>query len=187
MSMFRFLPGILIIQAATALLVVVVLDNPAINWLPYGALALIASFLAAFWFASIAHHIRKDALARLKEETVREREQLLASAEKEKSRLVEQTHKRIVKETKRAHAKASFKVGAVLVGAVAAGLGLLSLQFMTVGLLVMATAGGTLTGYLFGTRRKALGGRKKTNTLIPTRRQHGELIEGEITGPSPRT
>lgn len=181
--MLRFLPGIIIIQVAAAVLVFAFLENPGTNWVPYGLLALIANFMAAFWFASIANHIKKDALARMKEKLLQEREKLLVSTEKEKSRVFEKTHKRIVKETNRAHAKANFKVGAAVVGAAAVGVGLLTLQFFTVGILTLLAAGGALTGYAVRARQEALKGKAAKKTLA--RRKPMELIEVETSGPNP--
>lgn len=182
MSIFRFLPGIIIIQAATAVLVFVVIETPTVSWELCALLALSASFLAAFWFASIADHIKKDAVAHLKEKSVREREQLLVSTEKEKSRVFKQTHKRIVKETNRAHAKANFKVGAVVIGAVGAGIGLLSLQFITVGLITLLAAGGALTGYIVRARQGALENKRKAaKPFLAAQQKPTTLIEGETS------
>ncbi|MCO6441605.1 MAG: hypothetical protein J5I81_11060 [Nitrococcus mobilis] len=154
--MFRFLVGIIIVQGATAVLVLAALQTPAVNWLLFALLALIASVLTALWFASIANHIKKDALARMKEASVRERERLLVSTEKEKNRIFQQTYQRFNKETSRAHAKANFKVGAAVVGAVGVGVGLLSLQFVTLGLLPLFAAAGGLAGYGVRARQEAL-------------------------------
>jgi fatty acid desaturase len=183
MFILRFLPGIIIAQAATAVLVFAFMENTKANWLPYVLLALIASLLTAFWLASIANHIKKDALARMKEGLVREREQLLVTTEKEKSRVFEQTHKRIVKETNRAHAKANFKVGAAVVGAVGIGIGLLSIQFFTIGLLTLLAAGGALTGYMARVRQNALANRKKaTKKILPP---HKPIEPIEVKAPEP--
>lgn len=185
MSMLRFLPGIIIIQAATAALVLAVVQTPGANWLLYAPLALIASFLTAFWFASIAKHIKNDALVRLKEQWVRERERMLVSTQKEKDRLFEQTHKRITKETSRAHAKANFKVGAAVVGAVGVGVGLLSLQFLTLGLLpLFATAGGLL-GYGVRARQETLRRKGKVTKGLFAWRQPTKLIKAGTSLPIP--
>lgn len=183
MSALKFLPGIIIIQAATAVLVFAFVETPEANWQLYALLALTAGFLTAFWFASIANHIKKDALARLKENLIREREQFLVTAEKEKRQVFEQTHRRIVKETSRAHAKANFKVGAAVVGAASVGVGLLFFQFFTVGLLALLTAGGALTGYVVRARQDALTRKGANKTL--SRRKPIELIEAETSGPAP--
>lgn len=184
--MFRFLPGIFIIQGATAVLVLVSVQNPTVHWLPFVLLALIAGFLTACWFASIANHIKKDAVARLKEASVRERERLLVSTEKEKKRVFEQTHKQILKESSRAHAKANFKVGAAVVGAVGVGVGLLSLQFVTLGLLPLFAAAGGLAGYGLRVRQETRKG--KLTQGILARRQSIKPIKAEtpVSIPPPR-
>ncbi len=185
MSILKFLPGIVLIQAATAILVFIVIETPASNWELYGLLALIASFLAAFWFASIADHIKKDAIAHMKERLVQEREQLFVSAEKEKRRVFEQTHKRIIKETNRAYAKANFKVGAVVIGALSVGVGLLSLQFITIGLLTLLTVGGALTGYVVRARQDFLTNKGKAAKETIVRRKPAALIEGKAPDSAP--
>jgi hypothetical protein len=65
MSMLRFLPGIVILEAAMVALVVAYMNasNEALL-VPVGLLAMIITVLVAFWFASIADHIKKDAVAR---------------------------------------------------------------------------------------------------------------------------
>lgn len=177
MSILRFLPGIIIIQVATAVLIYAFIETPGADWLPYFLLALIASLLAAFWLSSIANHIKKDALTRLKDELVREREQLLITAEKEKNRVFKQTHQRMAKETNRAHAKANFKTGAAIAGVVSVGIGLLSIQFFTIGLLALLAAGGALTGYAMRVRQNILANRGKITKNILTRPKSTELIE----------
>jgi hypothetical protein len=185
MTILRFLPGIIIIQVATAILVFAFMEVPGASWLPYVLLAVIASLLTAFWLASIANHLKKDALARMKEESVQEREQLLVTATKEKSRVFEQTHRRIVKETNRAHARANFKVGAAVAGAVGISIGLLSIQFFTIGLLTLLAAGGALTGYVVRAHQNALANRGKTTKKILSRHEPKELIEAKVSEPTP--
>ena len=84
-------------------------------------LALILSLVTAFWFASIASHAKKDALANAKDEFSKEREKLRVNAERQKTRLIRKSHEEIRKETNRAHARSSFKLGAGFIGIVAAG------------------------------------------------------------------
>ena len=177
MSMFRFLPGIIIVQGATAVLVLAIVQTPAVNWMLFAPLALIASFLTAFWFASIANHTKKDAVARMKEESVRERERLLVSTEREKSRVFEQTHRQIVKETNRAHAKANFKVGAAVIGAVGVGVGLLAMQFVTLGLLPLFAAAGGLAGYGLRARQESRARKEQLAKGMLVRQQSVKPIE----------
>lgn len=188
MSMFRFLPGIIIAQGATAVLVLAIVRTAGGNWLLLAPLALIASFLTAFWFASIANHMRKDALARQKEESARERERLRVSTEKEKNRVLERTQKQITKEAGRANGKANFKVGAAVVGTAAVGVGLLSLQFLTLGLLPLFAAAGGVAGYGVRVRHEAK--LKKTDSAqsIFPRSQPKKPVSGKnsIRPSSPR-
>ena len=152
--LFKFLVGILLLQGTAGLLVYAALKSDKIEvWLLLGALAVVISLFVAFWFASIAGHLRKDALARVRESFSREREKIRVKAEREKTKVIKESHQEIAKERSRAQNKANFKVGASL--AAAAGLGVLMLltQFVTVGLLTLTTAGGALGGYLFRARQ----------------------------------
>jgi hypothetical protein len=155
--MFRYLPGILIIQVATVALILAAgkTSDPEL-WIAIGCLALVVSLVTAFWFESIASHIKKDAVARAKDEFLREREKLRVNAERQKSRLIEKSHQQITRETNRAHARASFKVGGAFVGVIAAGALMVFTQFMTLGLLLLATGGGALAGYLARARQDRL-------------------------------
>ena len=103
---------------------------------------LVIGFLAAFWFASIAHHLRKDHLARVSEEFARERENLRVNAERSKARAMKQAQKHIAREAKATHAKANFKVGAAFSGIIAIGALLMLTQFLTVGIIALSTAAG---------------------------------------------
>ncbi len=152
--LFKFLVGILLIQGTAALLVYAALKSDHIEvWLLLGALAVVISFLAAFWFASAAGHFRKDALARVRENFSREREQIRVKAEREKTKVIKQSHQEIAKERSRAQNKANFKVGASVATAVGLGALMLLTQFVTIGLLTLTTAGGALGGYLFRARQ----------------------------------
>ena len=155
--MFRYLPGILIIQVATvALLLAAGKTSDPELWLAIGCLALVISVVTAFWFESIASHTRKDAVTRAKDEFFREREKLRVNAERQKHRLIEKSHKQITRETNRAHARASFKVGGAFIGVIAAGTLMVFTQFMTLGLLLLASGGGALAGYLARARQDRL-------------------------------
>lgn len=156
--MFKFLPGILLIQVATSALVFILVRTPVddIQIAAIGLLALVISLFGAFWFASIAHNIHKDALEKTRQEFAQQRENLLVDTEREKAEMLKQTHKQIVKETNRAHAKANLKVGAMFTAAVGFGAVMLFTQFITAGLLVLASTGGALAGYLARSRQDRL-------------------------------
>ncbi len=148
-GLMRYLPGILLLQILTVVLVLLVLrSGQEWLWISAGLLALLIALLFNFWFQSIAEHGCKDAIADLRQEFAVEREKLRLAAERTKTRVLQETHRQIVRETNRAHARANFKVGAMLVGVMAAGGLLLISQFVTLGLLTVATGGGALAGYL---------------------------------------
>jgi hypothetical protein len=152
--MFRFLPGIIILQTATAVLVYAALRTPIQEyWVTFGVIGLITGVLAAFWFGSIAKRVKKEAVSRTKEGLAREREKLRVSVEQERSKIIEQTHKKIVKETNRAHARANLKVGAVMTGTMVLGGMMLMTQFVTLGLFTLTLGGGVLAGYAWRARR----------------------------------
>lgn len=153
--MLKYLFGIVLVQAAT---VVVVLLAPAdlqgAGLLRVIVPVLVIGFLAAFWFSSLAHHLRKDHLAKVSEQFARERENLRVNAERSKARAMKQAQKDIVKEARTAHAKANFKVGAAFAGVIGAGALLLLTQFLTVGIIALSTGAGALGGYLYRGRQE---------------------------------
>jgi hypothetical protein len=167
--MLKYLLGIVLIQAATV--AVVLLTPPDLQG--WGLLrvivpALCISFPSAFWFSSMAHHLRKDHLSKANEQFARERESLRVNAERSKARTVKQAQKDIAREARVTHARASFKVGAAFAGLIGAGVLLLLTQFLTVGIIALSTAGGALGGYLYRGRQY------KTALQAPGK---GQLIE----------
>ena len=158
--LLKFLLGILLVQGAAALLVYAALENDRPHvWLLLAALGGGIGLLAAFWFTSMAGHLRKDALAREREGFSRERERLRVKAEREKTKVVKRSHQQIARERNRVQARAGLKLGASFAGLVGLGLLMLISQFVTLGLLTLSAAGGAVGGYLFRARqdRQALG------------------------------
>jgi hypothetical protein len=168
MSMLKFLPGILVIQAATGALVAAALSPSAsdILWVSLAILGGTVSLIAALWFGSIAEHARKDAantaavrFAKERENirvaAERERENIRVTAESDKLAALENSHQRIMQETRRAQNKANLQLGLGLAGLITLGGVMLAIEFMTMGLLIMATAGGALGGYLVRARQDA--------------------------------
>ncbi len=156
MSAYRFLPGLIIVQAATAALVFTAGSaSGPVNWALVAVAASLITLVVGFWFASIAEHARKDILAEAKEEFARERERMVVAAEAEKRSLVEDSHRRIVRETNRAHAKANFKLGAAVVGMLGLAGVLLYIELFTLSLITLTTAGGALAGYVTRARQDA--------------------------------
>ncbi|MGH8615872.1 MAG: hypothetical protein ACREYF_28640 [Gammaproteobacteria bacterium] len=177
--MFRFLPGLILLQAATAVLVYAALSQPVKGyWIAFGLIALLTNVLTAFWFGAIVKQIKKDAVARTKEVFAKERERLRLQTEKEKSKVIEQSHKRVVQETNRAQAKANFKVGAAFVGALGVGAVMLFTELVTLGLLTLSTGGGALAGYLMRERQAQRGHRTSYESL--GKPSSGKVIEAKV-------
>ncbi len=169
--MLKYLPGILIIQAATvAMTLAAIKSGDQEFWLAVCLLALIVGLVTAFWFSSIASHAKKDALAHAKDEFYKEREKLRVNAERQKTRIIRKSHEEIRKETNRAHARSSFKLGAGFIGIVAAGSLMIFSQLLTLGLLTMAIGGGALGGYLIRVRQEIVSRRKEAFTINDARK-----------------
>jgi uncharacterized protein HemX len=168
--MLKYLLGILIIQAATvAMTLAAIKSDDRELWLAVLLLALILGLVTAFWFASIASHARKDALANARDEFSKEREKLRVNAERQKTRLIRKSHEEIRKETNRAHARSSFKLGAGFIGIVAAGSLMIFSQLLTLGLLTLAVGGGALGGYLMRVRQEAVTRQKEALAISEER------------------
>ncbi len=164
--MLKYLSGILIIQTATVAMTLAAMKSDDQElWLAVLLLAFIIGLVTAFWFSSIANHAKKDALANAKDEFNREREKLRVNAERQKTRLIRKSHEEIRKETNRAHARSSFKLGAGFIGIVAAGSLMIFTQFLTLGLLTLAVGGGALGGYLMRVRQEIIS-RNKMNLPV---------------------
>ena len=162
--------GILIIQAATvAMTLAAIKSDDRELWLAVLLLALILALVTAFWFVSIASHAKKDALANARDEFSREREKLRVNAERQKTRLIRKSHEEIRKETNRAHARSSFKLGAGFIGIVAAGSLMIFSQLLTLGLLTLAVGGGALGGYLMRVRQEAVSRQKEALAISEER------------------
>jgi len=163
-GIFKFLLGILLVQAATAAQVVAALRSGSQEvWILLAALSLMLGILAALWFSSIAHHARKDAVTRIKDNFSKEREKIRLRAERDKTKVIQQSHQQIIKDRNRTQAKASLKIGASFAGVVGLGAIMLLTQFVTFGLLTLSTAGGALAGYAWRTRQEL--GRRERQAL----------------------
>ncbi|MBE0470035.1 MAG: hypothetical protein IBX55_11075 [Methyloprofundus sp.] len=161
-------------------------------------IAIITGVLAAFWFASIARNIYIDEQAALLEQHVqdrekirkeaaiekasvvqeksqlqdrhaREREQILLDAERDKVNTVAESYKKIEQETRKAHAKANFKIGLAFAAAAGVGGVLIVSQLITIGAMVIVVSGSGLSGYILRARQERLS-RKKPLALNETKR-----------------
>jgi hypothetical protein len=181
--MIRYLPGLLLVQVATVALVLAALQSDSRElWITMAALAGILNLVTALWFGSITSHLQKDAVAKITEQFSREREKLRVTAEQQKARLLKQSHEQINRATNRAHAKANFKVGAAFTGIIGAGVLMIFTQFMTLGILTLATGGGALAGYL-ARLRQDLSSRRKGELLLSDRQDTpGKAIAASGSG-----
>jgi len=162
-GLFKFLTGILLVQVATGLLVAAALRTQQQElWLLFLLLALTLCLITAFWFASVTQHAKRDATARVREGFSREREKIRVRAEREKAKLIEKSQQRIIKDRSRTQAKANAKSAVLLTGVAVLGGIMVFTQFITFGLLLMATAGGALGGYLLRSRQLTLSRKRPT-------------------------
>lgn len=152
--MLRFIVGIVLAQI-TAILLAGVLLNPLSTERSLILLFITAliAIIISLWFRTISHQMAERRVADAKARFAKERENLNVSAEKARSRLVQQTQKEIATQTRKARNRANLKVGTAI--AVAGGFGMIMLfsQMVTLGLLTLTTAGGAVGGYLARSRR----------------------------------
>jgi len=154
MQVIKFLMGILLVQVVTVVLFILspdTLDTTAILRLIVPLFFI--SLMVAFWFSSLVENFKKDAIGKMKEGFLKERESLLVKAEEAKTRVVKEAQKEIAKEAKVTHAKANFKVGASFAGVLGIGALFVFAQMITVGLMVMTATGGAMGGYIWRGRR----------------------------------
>ncbi|RLA25359.1 MAG: hypothetical protein DRQ62_02770 [Gammaproteobacteria bacterium] len=190
--MFKFLPGIILIQLVTCGLIFM-----AFNWssdfqlmIVIAMIAFISAILSAFWFSSIARNIyyaeknqlrdqhvqdRENIIKKAEQEKAsvikeqsqmqdfhaRERERILLNNEREKSDIIQESYQKIEKETRKAHAKANFKVGVAFATAVGAGGIMIFSQLVTVGVMFLVASGSGLSGYILRARHEHLSRKKQ--------------------------
>ncbi len=156
--MFKFLPGIVLVQVVTIGLVIA-----AIKWSDYvqfvliiGLFALLVSLLTSFWFASLGREMYQDQLADIRENHMLEKEQIIINTEREKAAIVNDSFKLRESEIRSAYAKANFKVGVVITLAMSAGAILIVTQFVTIGLALLVAFGSAFLGYLMRAKQEKL-------------------------------
>ena len=163
LTMLKFIPGILILQVVTIVLVLIVPGDLADwGWLRLAIPVLIAGFFTAFWFGSIAAHRHKDDINRLKEKHAKERETIRVNAERAKTRLLKNSRRKARQEVRRSSRQSNIKAGLVFAGAAGLGGVLILTQFMSLGMLILTSAGSALGGYLLRIRQE------KKKLQVPT-------------------
>ena len=179
-TVLKYLAGILLAQAAAVVMAIAAFQaRLSEHWGVFAVFALLIGVFAALWFAAIANGTRHHAVARVKDDFAREREKIRVQSEKDKSKLIAQTHRETIKTIRRMQAGASFKVGlgfAALLGL--GGIMLLS-QFVTVGLLTLSTAGGALLGYVVRARQEHSGPQQATGGRMFRRSGRSGIIEDQ--------
>jgi uncharacterized membrane protein YsdA (DUF1294 family) len=148
-GLFKFLIGILLLQVATALLTYTALQTnlQETAWL-FGALGATLGFLVALWFDSVIGSVQGHAVARQQKRHSKEREKLRLQAERDKAKLAQQR--------KRVSSGVTLKTGAAVGGVVGVGVAMMLAQFMTLGLLTVAAAGGAALGYGVRSRQEKM-------------------------------
>lgn len=174
--MFRYLPGIVLVQLVTLALFWVNQGASLENMLLRVALpALVVSGVTALWLSMIGRMEAERRNADLREAHASEREklnreverarsdvlqqasadraQLMERAHAERERLVKSTHKQLMQQERSASRRANIKVGLAFMGVTAMGVMFLITELLTLGLLTITTAGGAMGGYLFRWRQ----------------------------------
>ena len=156
--MFKFLPGILLIQLVTAGLVIVCIrwsQEPQFIMVAV-AFAIISAILTTFWFGAIVQNMQSSTHAKLQAKHAQDREKIIRRAEREKAQVSSESYQQREKAARRASAKANFKVGAVSAVAVGTAGFLIFSQLITVGMMVLVATGSGLAGYLLRVRQDRL-------------------------------
>lgn len=166
--LIRFLTGIFLLQGVTGLLVYTALGTDwRSTWPLFLLLGASIGVLAALWFSALVGVERRHAMARASERFSKEREQIRVRAEQQRTKDVRTQERLAAKAAKGGGASRglSLKSGALVGGAVGIGAAMLLTQFVTIGLLTLATAGGAALGY---------GVRARQERLIAGRRLGGD-------------
>jgi len=147
-AFIKFLVGVLLLQGATVLLVMMAQDvNLQKNGWLIVALGILIGVIAALWFSAITSHANQHSFARASEKFNRQRDYLRRKANKEQTREIKKSHEQLLRETRRVQNRSSVKVGVAMAGIAGLGILLLFTQFMTLGLLAVSATGGALLGY----------------------------------------
>ena len=161
-AVFKFAIGILLVQGATALLVIAALQAKLGEiWVLMLCLGLLIGMMAALWFSSVAGECNQQTLAKASEKFNRQRDRMRRQSEKEKTRELKESHRQLLRATRRGQSRSNVKLGATAAGLATAGIVLFFTQFMTLGLLALSLTGGALLGYGVRARQNRLLGKSK--------------------------
>ena len=158
-TLIRFLIGIFLLQGVTGLLVYTALGTEwHRTWPLFLLLGGSIGILAALGFSALVGADRRHAVARASERFSKEREQIRVKAEQQRSKDI-RTQERLVAKASKGGGPwrgLTLKSGAIVGGAVGVGTAMLLTQFVTLGLLTLATAGGAALGYGVRARQERL-------------------------------
>ena len=134
-AFIKFLVGVFLLQGATALLLMTTQDADLrkSGWL-LAALGVLIGVIAALWFSAIASHASQHSFARASEKFNRQRDRLRRQTEKEKTKEIRDSHKQVLRETRRVQGRSTMKLGVAMTGIAGLGVLLLFTQFMTLAL-----------------------------------------------------
>ncbi|MGR9107933.1 MAG: hypothetical protein ACU843_13470 [Gammaproteobacteria bacterium] len=156
--MFKFLPAIVLVQLITIGLTITAFirfdDRQLV--LIISLFAFLISILASFWFSSIGRELYHDSLTRIRENHIREKEEIIINTEREKAEIVNQSYRQRDTEIRRAYAKANFKVGVFAALGATAGAALIFSQLITFGLTLLVASASGLAGYLLRARQERI-------------------------------
>lgn len=174
--MFRYLPGLLLVQLVTLTLVWAAGGAALEDILVRAGLpALIVTLATALWFSQIGRvdaertlgqtrlkhaeereQLRREALVeaeRLKLDAHTTTQRVRLDAERDKARVLDEARMELRREERRVERRANAKVALAFAAATGAGVLMLMTQFLTLGIVTITTAGGAMGGYLLHWRQ----------------------------------
>lgn len=154
--MFRILLGVLLAQSVAAGLMWLNQDNlhTVVGWVSTVIPIIAVALVTAFWFGALNRQAIQSKVSALREEFAHERQRIKIDAERAKAKILKKSQQQITRETKRTHAKANFKVGAAITAAIGFGVFMMFTQFVTAGLIIVASAGSLMGGYMLRLKRE---------------------------------
>lgn len=177
--MFRYLPGILLLQTVTVALGWASLNfGGDAGWWQWLIPAALLAVVTSLWFASIERAGHRAAIEKLRMSHAHEREKLKVAVEKDKARIQEQATRTIRREERRVARRANLKVGGAFLLTTVAGVLLLITELFTLGFMTITTAVGAMGGYLIRGRSARLATDPQRNAL-PGGSGNAVWIEGE--------
>ena len=154
-SVLKLLAAVLFVQGLTAALVFAITQSESYEFqITVAALCFGMGVLASFWLSAISAAVQANAMAKAEERFARTRERLKVRAEKEKIKIVQDNHRTLLRERHKLKRKSDLKAATSFAGVIGLGALLVFSQFVTLGLLLLATGGGAAGGYVLRLRQE---------------------------------